>query len=95
MNSDLRKGYAEAAALLDPILADRVDGLWNPREARWRLFHFSTIDESTVPNFVLCLPEFVLSRCQSILLDSAESRPPMIGKPTLHQGFLLLSTVTE
>jgi len=59
VNSDLRKGYAEAAALLDPILAGRVDGLWNPREARWRLFHFSTIDESTVPNFVLCLPEFV------------------------------------
>jgi hypothetical protein len=35
VNSDLRKAYAEAAALLDPILAGRADGLWDPKDARW------------------------------------------------------------
>lgn len=36
INSDLRTGYAEAAALLDPILAGHADGLWDPKDARWR-----------------------------------------------------------
>ncbi len=36
VNSDLRTGYAEAAALLDPILGGRADGRWNPKDARWR-----------------------------------------------------------
>jgi hypothetical protein len=36
VNSALRTGYAEAAALLDPILAGRADGLWDPKDARWR-----------------------------------------------------------
>jgi hypothetical protein len=35
VDPDLRAGYAEAAALLDPILADRATGRWNPKKASW------------------------------------------------------------
>lgn len=35
VDPDLRAGYAEAAALLDPILADRATGRWNPEKASW------------------------------------------------------------
>jgi len=35
LNSDLRTGYLEAAALLDPVLAGRAKGLWDPKRARW------------------------------------------------------------
>jgi hypothetical protein len=35
INSDLGTGYAEAAALLDPVLAGRATGRWDPNGARW------------------------------------------------------------
>jgi hypothetical protein len=35
IDPDLRAGYAEAAALLDPALADRATGRWNPEKAAW------------------------------------------------------------
>jgi hypothetical protein len=35
----------------------------------------------------LCARNCALSRCQPILLDSAESHPPVIEKPLLRQGF--------
>jgi predicted nucleotidyltransferase component of viral defense system len=35
VDPDLRAGYAEAAAMLDPALADRATGRWNPEKASW------------------------------------------------------------
>lgn len=35
LDTDLRQGYAQAAALLDPVLAGRATGLWDPRKASW------------------------------------------------------------
>lgn len=35
VESDLQAGYAQAAALLDPVLADRAVGRWNPQRASW------------------------------------------------------------
>jgi Nucleotidyl transferase AbiEii toxin, Type IV TA system len=35
VDPDLRAGYAEAAALLDPILAGRAAGQWDPQGASW------------------------------------------------------------
>ena len=35
VDPDLRAGYTEAAALLDPALADRATGRWNPKKASW------------------------------------------------------------
>jgi hypothetical protein len=31
----LRHGYAQAAALLDPEVADRATGPWDPQKASW------------------------------------------------------------
>ena len=36
VDPDLRAGYAEAAALLDPVFADRATGRWDPEKAAWR-----------------------------------------------------------
>ena len=35
VSSDLRKGYDETAPMLDPVLANRAKGRWDPKEARW------------------------------------------------------------
>ena len=35
VDPDLHAGYAEAAALLDPVLAGRAAGQWNPQRASW------------------------------------------------------------
>jgi len=35
VDPDPRAGYAEAVALLDPALAGRATGRWNPKEASW------------------------------------------------------------
>lgn len=35
VDPDLRAGYAEAAALLDPALTDRATDRWNPKKASW------------------------------------------------------------
>jgi hypothetical protein len=32
---ELDNAFAEAAALLDPILAGRADGEWDPQHKRW------------------------------------------------------------
>jgi hypothetical protein len=36
VDPDLRAGYAEAAALLDPVLAERATGRWDPEKSSWR-----------------------------------------------------------
>ena len=35
LDPDLRQGYAQAAALLDPVLAGRATGHWDPQQASW------------------------------------------------------------
>ena len=35
VDPDLRAGYAEVATLIDPALADRATGRWNPEKASW------------------------------------------------------------
>jgi len=35
VDPNLRGGYAEAAAFLDPVLAGRTAGQWNPQRASW------------------------------------------------------------
>jgi len=35
LNPDLRTGYLQAAALLDPVLAGRTAGRWDPEGASW------------------------------------------------------------
>ncbi|HEY6421050.1 MAG TPA: nucleotidyl transferase AbiEii/AbiGii toxin family protein, partial [Candidatus Binataceae bacterium] len=35
LDPDLRQGYAQAAALLDPVLAGRAIGHWDPQQASW------------------------------------------------------------
>jgi hypothetical protein len=35
MEPELDKAFAEAAAFLDPILAGRVDGKWDPQRRTW------------------------------------------------------------
>jgi hypothetical protein len=35
LDPDLRTGYLQAAALLDPVLAGRTAGRWNPQKASW------------------------------------------------------------
>ncbi len=36
IDPDLRSGYMQAAELLDPVLAGRADGRWDPQGASWR-----------------------------------------------------------
>ena len=35
LDPDLRTGYLQAAALLDPVLAGRTAGRWDPQTASW------------------------------------------------------------
>jgi hypothetical protein len=35
LDPDLRQGYAQAAAMLDPVLAGRATGHWDPQKASW------------------------------------------------------------
>jgi hypothetical protein len=43
VHPDLRAGYAEAAALLDPALADRATGRWNPKKGFMGVTHSSKL----------------------------------------------------
>jgi hypothetical protein len=36
INPEVRSGYLEAAALLDPVLADKAKDRWDPKGGRWR-----------------------------------------------------------
>jgi hypothetical protein len=35
IDPDLDKAFAESAAFLDPILAGRIDGEWDPHRQTW------------------------------------------------------------
>jgi hypothetical protein len=35
LDPDLRTGYLQAAAFLDPVLAGRTAGRWDPQKALW------------------------------------------------------------